>query len=177
MVENNNVKRKILKDFPGDFKDFLEMPNSIYKNIIYNQNYNGIKYEKIDLYETPEKMCVGSNVFSLNRNKSSYYLKVTNKMGFTYDKKTKKIKIWFGANIIQLHDLILLFFKEKNIDWFINTQNLFGFLTKTGLERIISGKITNPIDFCKHYLKLNRIDASPKYLYYLIKNGSSFSKR
>jgi len=42
------------------------------------------------------------------------------------------------------------------------------YITKTVAEKILSKKITNNIDLLKEYLKLMRINASPKMLYCLI---------
>lgn len=169
MKAADEPKIKILKDFSEHFKDFLNQPSSLYKNIIYNKEFSGHIALKTEMYETSEKLCVSSTTFTLKKNKSSYYLKIRNKKGFTYNKKTKKVKIWFGDNVSEFYDLIKPFFNEIKIDWF--DDYLFQYITKTGLEGIISGKITNPVDYCKHYLKINRIKASPKYFYGLIRNG------
>ena len=78
-----------------------------------------------------------------------------NKYGFTYDKAKKDFKFWFGRSIheippLMLHDV----FRHFNIDWYGNlSPSLASLLNATMVKNMIKGKITNPRDYVKAYLK------------------------
>ena len=93
-----------------------------------------------------------------------------NKYGFTYDKATKDFKFWFGRSIheippFMLHDV----FKHFNIDWYGNLSLSLGtLLNATMVKNMIKGKITNPRDYVKAYLKTSpyrKSGISPELFY------------
>lgn len=101
-------------------------------------------------------------------NKLFYTLK--DKEGFTYDKAKKTIRSWWSRPIPkvdpQMLDDIIRYFK---VDWFVAmSMPLQRLLTLPLLQRIVKGKLTNPIDFVKSYLKTSpyrKLDISPKIFY------------
>jgi hypothetical protein len=78
-----------------------------------------------------------------------------NKYGATYEKKTKKLKIWFGVPIYSVPPIILEnIISHFKIDWFIAmSPSLQSLMNASMLGNIIKGKITNPRDYIKAYLK------------------------
>ena len=166
-------RRIVLHDIDDSIKEFLNEPRSVSKNIKYYNSFSGRSTEYRDLYEDDEKLCVGSTYYKLKRNGFAYYLKKSVKHGFTYNKKTQKVSFWYGASVNNCAFIIKEYFnhEKSKYEWFLKTKNLENFLTKTGLEKMISGKITNPLDYCRHYLKINKIKASPKLFYLMMING------
>ena len=102
-------------------------------------------------------------------NNRLFYLN-TNKAGVSFDKEKKTIKIWFGNSIQILEGSImpdiLEFFK---LDWFsAMSHSLRTLLNKTMLQNMIKGKITNPRDYIKAYLKTSpykNLDVSTEIFY------------
>lgn len=151
----------ILLDFPEIMKNFMAMENGVYKNILWNRQFKGIPYCQVNVYKDDEKLCFASNEYVIAKSKTSFYLRIRSKKGFTLDNKGK-LNLWFGSNVYEMVNLDRLI-AHLNLNWI--EPFMYSYLTKSGLERILNGKITNPIDFCKHYLKVNRINASPTLMY------------
>jgi hypothetical protein len=92
----------------------------------------------------------------------------SDKKGFRFDKKTKKLTLWYGCSLTKL-DYLSQFLTGIKKEWVI-TENIKGWLTKGLLEKILADKITNPLDACKYIIKANRIkNCSPKLLQKYIK--------
>ena len=93
-----------------------------------------------------------------------------NKYGFTYDKATKDFKFWFGRSIHEIPPFMLYdVFKHFNIDWYGNlSPSLASLLNATMVKNMIKGKITNPRDYVKAYLKTSpyrKSGISPELFY------------
>jgi hypothetical protein len=140
------------------------MEDGIYKNILYSRDFISRQFIESDLIKTDDgKIYFVYNIYTIKKGKK-YYIKNKSRKGFTLDEKGK-LSIWFGSDIAGNPNFINAL-KALNIDWFINEGNkLWPFMTKTLFEKVITGKITNPIDFLSGYLKLSRINASPKLMY------------
>jgi hypothetical protein len=101
----------------------------------------------------------------------------TNKYGATYDRSKKDLKLWFGRTIQETPSSllcdILIYFK---IDWYNHmSSSLQSLLNPTMLKKIVKGKITNPRDFVKAYLKTSpyrKMDVSPELFYKVFSNSS-----
>lgn len=151
-----------------EYINFLAAPESIYKNFIYNRDIKGTCFTSADVLKDGNKITYSYADFKIKRSKNSYYKRIISKSGFTLDEKGK-LKIWFGASIEKIPFLYKLL-HILEYDWFESCLNEI--LTKGGLEKILTNKITNPIDFCKNYLKVCHIKASPVLLYKALKEAS-----
>lgn len=160
-MENN---RTYIVDLPKEVYDFIKEEKSISKNIKYGSRFKNMgMMNRVYVDEYPDKICFISELVKIRRVNSSYFFGFSDKRGFTFTKETKKIKVWFGSTISQIPRMVD-FMKIMKIDWF--EAHLYQYLTKGGLEKILSGKITNPIDLCSYYLKANRFkDVSPRLFY------------
>jgi hypothetical protein len=162
------MERIIIKTKPTEIAEFLEMEDGVYKNIIYNRNITNKEFIESDLIKTDDgKIHYGYSVYKVKKGKK-YYVKLKSKKGFTVDEKGK-LKVWYGSDVAS-NPHFCTALRALNIDWFTNEdEKLWPFITKTLFEKVITGKITNPIDYLSAYLKLSRINASPKLLYSLCK--------
>ena len=151
-----------------DIVNFLAMEDGVYKNIIYNRDITNREFVESDLIKSDDgKIYYGHKVYKVKKGKK-YYVKLKSKKGFTVDEKGK-LKVWFGSDVAS-NPHFSTALRALNIDWFTNEEDkLWPFITKTLFEKVITGKITNPIDYLSGYLKLSRINASPKLLYSLCK--------
>lgn len=158
------MEKIIITPRASELIDFLAMEDGIYKNILYSRDFINRQFIESDLLKTDDgKIYFVYNIYTIKKGKK-YYIKNKSRKGFTLDEKGK-LSIWFGSDIAGNPNFINAL-KALNIDWFINEGNkLWPFMTKTLFEKVITGKITNPIDFLSGYLKLSRINASPKLLY------------
>ena len=103
-----------------------------------------------------------------------------NSQGATYDKATKKLKIWFGTNMHAFdsrlkHDILKFF----NIDWYDTLGNHKELMNASMLEKMIKGKITNHRDYIKAYLKTSpykKMDVSVELFYKTFKDGYRSAK-
>lgn len=148
----------IIHPFTQETKEFLDLPDGPYKNLQYINKMRGVSLVEGSLLIKDDGVIHYSYInYKLQPNKTGgYYKKATEKHGFTLNEKGK-LKIWFGENpgSIPLLDKVLTALK---IDWL--KGGLMHFLTKGVLEKVLTGKVTNPTDFAKAYLKANRIKAS-----------------
>lgn len=164
--------RTVLQDFPLPVKVFLAMEKDLYKNIVFERSYKNIPYDIVDIVEQDGKIYFGVSQYKVCRSsKQNFYFRPTIKSGFTYEKG--KLKIWFGGSIVMLQTYFRLLFKHLGYSWLVDNQQLFPFITKGGLERILNGKITNPVDLCAYYMKSIRFKGSPATCYKAIKAGMS----
>ena len=147
--------------------DFLAMEPSAYKNFKYFNEIQGHSFRRVNLSYKGDTMYYSYQTLSVKRNGSAYYVKQSNKAGFTFE--NRKLKIWWGKNIKELPYLPVLL-KELGMEWCIHEYHTI--LTKGILEKMLRGDITNPVDMCKAYLKAVRIkNVSPKLFSDLIKSG------
>lgn len=157
-----------IKEIDQDMIDFIAMEKSLYKNLLYQDEYiSKTCCESSLTFSDDGNVYYAFSVNIIKRGKSHYYMFKKEKIGFTLTDK-KKINFWYRKNIKNVLQNIPEILKGFGIDWYDPIFN--SFLTKTALEKILSNKITNPIDLCKFILKSNRIDASPRFLYRAIIN-------
>lgn len=156
--------KTILKDLPENVKDFLLMPDGILKNIKYKE-IKGSVYTSCNVLEEEGNIFFSYTEFVICKNKT-YYKRIVKKQGLSF--KDGKLNIWFGANLYNIPN-IDLFLKHIKAEWV--TSGLIEYLTKGSLCNILKGKITNPTDLLKHYIKYVRLNASPALLYKAIVKG------
>lgn len=157
----------ILLDIPQQTKDFLTMPESIYKNILYSRHYQGIGSPVVSIKETDTLLHYSQGEQFIYKTSNKYYTKFRNKSGFTLEKDTKKLRIWFGQDISKLSYLNLLF-NHFNFNWF--DKELFRWLTATALKNILLGKATSNTDVVKTLAKGARMSCSYSLLLQMIQS-------
>lgn len=100
-----------------------------------------------------EKICMCKIWYEMYFNNKIYFKSLCDE-GFTFNKKTGKIKFWYGSTIKKCTLLVKSFLKEINCDWFFSMSPFFqDMITKTLLEDILKGKITNPELYIKKFMK------------------------
>jgi hypothetical protein len=104
-----------------------------------------------------------------------------NKYGFTYDKSNKDFKFWFGRTIHEIPPFMLSdVFKHFNIDWYgALGPSLSSLVNATMVKNMIKGKITNPRDYVKAYLKTSpyrKSGISPELFYKTFSTGINSPK-
>jgi hypothetical protein len=101
-----------------------------------------------------------------------------NNQGATYDKTTRTMKIWFDKKFIELipdiqDDMVKMF----KFDWYSSLSSaLKTIMTKSLLNRVIKGKITNPRDLVKAYIKTSSyrtIDIAPETFFKYFNNSNA----
>lgn len=161
----------ILFEKDSRFYEFMNMEPGIRKNIFYGKHIMSTPFPEVSVCKKDDgHIYFSTSVTKIKRNKSSYYAQVSGKAGFTINPKGK-ISVWFGQNIFQMSQ-ISFFYRHMNYNWL--STNLYPYITKSILEKMVAGKITNNIDVCRAYLKVMRINASPKLFFDVINsNGTS----
>lgn len=100
-----------------------------------------------------DKICVCSFKYQCIFNKKIVFLSKW-QTGLTYNKKTKKVSFWGGNTPKGCFGLIGAMLNELKMEWFNSLPIYFREnVTKTLLENILSGKITNHEDYIKKYMK------------------------
>lgn len=132
-----------------------------YTNKVYNFRYTG-------KLETDEYIYWSHTEVTPMFGKKLFY-KYRNVEGLTYDKTTKKLKLWFGKRL-QYTPYVQLLAEQFKIDWFIEMPTELKMCVGNALmSRVINGKIKNPIEYCnalvKSNPKLRGIDICPNALY------------
>jgi hypothetical protein len=118
------------------------------KEIKHVRNYTRSEYENVVYWS-------GSAVIPMYTDK--YFVRYKTKEGVTYNRKTKTFKIWYGKSFQDLSyhirkDIIKFMGKDAEFlgavpRFFLNMQNV------SMVNKIAKGKITNPKDYIKYYLK------------------------
>jgi len=144
-----------------------------YKNNLYTLSYAKRKETDTHVYWSISKRTPrfeNGRLFYSNNNSQ----------GATYDKSTKKLKIWFGKNMYafdnKLKEDILKYFK---IDWYDTLGHYKELMNASMLQKIINGKITNHRDYIKAYLKTSpykNMNVSVELFYQTFKNGYRTAK-
>ena len=135
----------------------------------YNTNYTY-------LYSDDDKVCLGSEVrrVRLGTTGKAWAQSDKDRRGLTYDRKTKKVKLWYNSTMYSfgVHEMKTLF-EHMDVQWFEATYNLLtGLITPTMLGKVFSGKITDVFGFCKEFIKskpwLKNSDVTPEKLVCLL---------
>lgn len=144
---------------PGvELNNFLAMEPGPYKNFLYFNEIQGKNFRRVNLSWKDDTLYYSYQDLAIRRNGAMFYVRQRDKAGFTFE--NKKLKIWWGKNIQSLPYLPMVISKLK-MEWCCHKY--YKFLTKGIFEKMLRGDITNPIDFCKAYLKAVRIkNVSPK---------------
>ena len=129
-------------------------------------------YREVSLTDN-ENYIVYADINSKGAFNKKLYLKPSRQQGFSFNKETKKLKVWFGTSLVYLaNGKLKEALKLLMLEWVVD-QNIYLYLTKGLLERILQGKITNPVDAAAYIIRANRFQktTSPKLLAKWIKDG------
>lgn len=167
--------KTLLHSFPT-MKELFALPKDRQRFLWYSGKINQKDGVIVSYSEFEEKLIYSETKITV-RMAGHLYPQRTSRKGFTLDKQTKKLQLWYNSQPSDFEHLGLLL-RELGKEWVINEKLLgaryHGWLTKGLLEKILLGKITNPSDAVKYIIKANRIKgATPKYLKEYIKNGHS----
>ena len=95
------MKNIILQPLSETFREFLCMPDGVYKNIFFNNNIAGhtsseasVCYKEDNIYYSHADYKVKKGV--------KYFLHKTGKQGFTFNTTTKKLSLWYGGSIYKI---------------------------------------------------------------------------
>lgn len=150
-------------------EEYKAMSPDIQRYLFYRNEIHGFMTSNRKETDTHIYWCNSNRVPRFENNRL-FYLN-SNKAGITFDKEKKTISIWFGCSIQTLQSTVILndvirFFK---LDWFNHmSHSLKTLLNKTMLQNMIKGKLTNPRDYVKAYLKTSpykNLDLSPELFY------------
>jgi len=173
VLKGTSVILEKSKDY-DKFDDFLKMTPQLQRLHFYNGRIDKNMFH-YSVYEDVEKICYAKTTIGVYFNKKLYKRR-KNDSGLTYDKKTKKVQFWFGGKIDSIN--VELFLNHFKIDWYKSLPlSLKTILTKTALEKIIHGKITNPRDYVRHYLKhslKNGKISTELYYHFYVKNQPNY---
>lgn len=162
--ENDDTRRRVL--------DILKAPMEI-QRLKYWMNQIPKSYEERGIYEDDDKLCLFNKEYIVNFG-TKIYRKPGRVKGLTFDKTTKKLKLWYGTSIGDITAGVTelnTFLRHCRIEW-IQNENLDKWLTKGLLEKILNGKITNPTDASKYIIQSLRLSkgTSPELLRRYIKD-------
>ena len=135
----------------------------------YNTNYTY-------LYSDDDKVCLGSEIrrVRLGSTGKAWAQSDKDRRGLTYDKHTKKVKLWYNSSMYSFTQYEMkTLFEHMNVQWFEATYNILtGLITPTMLGKVFSGKITDVLGFCKEFIKskpwLKNSDVKPEKLVCLL---------
>lgn len=112
---------------------------------------NGVSV--IKYFEDDERISIYYIQYNMFFNKKVYF-RTSIENGLTYNKKKSKISAWYGKPLH--HGLIKSLMEYRKVDWFLSMPLILRNLsTKTMIEKIIAGKITNPEQYIKMYCKIS----------------------
>ena len=164
--------RTVLLDLNPQIKNFMDMEDSIYKNILYKRNFTSANGWNVNIVQEDNGDIFYSETnYEIRCNKNRYYLFAVNKHGFSL--KGKKFTIWFGENMT---DLIFrnTLYPHLKLGWLEN--DFTPFITKPIFRKILLKQITNVTDIAKHYLKSQKIDIPPAIFVKFIRRHRGLDK-
>lgn len=146
---------------PRPLLDFMALEPGPYKRFKYYQEIADRTYNDANLLIKDDgSVHYAYNSYKIKRSKDGYYRQSSKRQGFTLSDKGK-LHIWFGGTVHNLPHLCDVL-KHLGKEWFPGEFN--NILTKGMLEKVLNGKITNPLDYVKAYTKAVRVSCSPRIL-------------
>jgi len=158
-----------IQEINKEVKDFLAMPQSIAKNILYHRQFQGNHFPCGNiLIREDGTVHYSYTVYKISRGKE-YFMKKNSHYGFTVDPKGK-MNVWFGG---KLHTIPYLHNVLSKLDKEWVKEQYLQFITNSVMGKIIAGKITNPHDLFTTILKLYRVkNASANYLKHAVEKNN-----
>lgn len=189
MKEDNFEYHELHSEFTEEITNFLKAPQAEQRLKWYTDKLAFNKrapIKRVFYFEAEERIVYSEVSYTIKMGKKAYPSQV-GKRGFTFDKKSEKIKFWYLSSINHMEHLALLlrklnkewvvdegFIKNKMVPSRLHLQqpSRLNWITKTVLEKVLAGKITNPTQAVKQIIKVNHIKgASPKLLKKFIKEN------
>lgn len=162
-------KNIVLNKLQQEAIDFIKLPDSIKKNIIYNNKFRHRRYsESSILVKEDGTTYYAESILRISKGKR-FYLKKEARSGFTVEPKGR-MKIWYGRNINTINNMHLIL-KSLNKEWV--KKEYIQFITPSIMGKIIANKITNPHDLFKNIIKMYRAECSISKLISIIDNGKN----
>jgi len=164
------MEKRILVNTVGENWDLLskikEFAPDVQRWMVFSKKFTGMTYKEI--YENDEKICFSSKEVVVGFG-TAFYRRDKVRSGMSYDKKTRKVKTWFGKTGKNIHAICELF-KYTGNEWVcILPHSITQVITDTTLGLILSKKITNPTQLIRRWVStsLKIKGLSPKYFYKL----------
>jgi hypothetical protein len=151
----------VISDQTQEMTDFLALPSGVFKNLQYQNNVSGRGYHTASLLFRDGYIYYCSMTLSVKSSGSTYYVRQGKKEGFTFD--GKKVKVWYAGNLNNLPQMGGML-KALKVEWI--THKIYSILTPGLFAKVLRGKITNPIDYCREYLKSVRFKTVSPTLFY-----------
>ena len=155
------MENVILSSIHKSLLEFMAIPNGPMKNYKFSQRSTSLTSAESNITYKDGCMYYSKSNVKVLKSKHGYFLRRDSKEGFTLDEKGK-LQIWYNKQPKKLTDISTVI-KHLGNDWFL--ESYLPYLTKGILEKILNGKITNPLGFFEAWLKAQRIKASPRLVY------------
>lgn len=161
------MENVILTPVQQEYTDFMNLPMGVYKNIQYYNQISGRSFFESNLCKKEGCTYYSHVVFRIKKSKNGYYRQNVTKNGFTLNEKGK-LSIWYNKNIFEIPGISGVFAHLK-MNWL--NEKVMAYVTKTIAEKMIAGKITNNVDIVKAYIKVMRLQCSPRLFFQVIKTN------
>jgi hypothetical protein len=161
------MENVVLQPVQQEYVDFMSLPMGVYKNIQYYNTMQGRAFFEANLCKKDGFTYYTHTTFKVKKSKNGYYRQNSQKYGFTLDQKGK-LSVWYGKNIFEIPGIHAIF-NHMNLNWF--NVKLIPYVTKGIAEKMLTGKISNNTDLLKAYIKVMRLNCSPKLLHSVIEGG------
>jgi|LakMenEpi03Aug12_release.lakeMendotaPanAssembly.Ray.scaffolds.fasta_scaffold15514_16 hypothetical protein len=160
------IREVISQGSKTNVEELLSLPFKAGKIKYYQSGTAG--YRTVSFYMDDDKLCISDRHTQVYMGTKSLYTKSKDSLGFTFDFKTKKVKNWFGKYLMIDNNMVKTISKHyRDIEWACDNMSLSLISFKPALfAKVLTGKITNPRDLIKHYLKYHvKVNVSPELLY------------
>lgn len=154
-------KTTIISDtYTPKLEELRNTPYVLVKKKLRTSGITSTTYKEY-IYENDEKIVSTICYFKFHFLADRFYTKIDSSRGMTYNKKTKKFTVWGKKRVANELNLFKTLLSYMGIDWFLKLKdydsykniNTSSVLTKTISEKIVNGKIKNPEQLIKSYIK------------------------
>lgn len=120
--------------------------------LVYSEKVTGLS--QICKYETDEKLCYFTETLTPKFGVKGFVHR-TAKEGFSLDKAKKKVSLWYGKPVKKMDPtLFVQAFIDLKQEWFLQVPSQLKYvMTRSMIEKIMLGKMTNPRDYARTYLR------------------------
>lgn len=110
--------------------------------------------DRVIKYETDEKLCYFKETLTPKFGTKGYIQRLTTD-GFTYDKKTKKLSVWYGKKLIKISQILInSMMTDIGAGWYHGMGLALKMVaTRMLFEKIFKGSIQSPAHYCESYVK------------------------